>query len=1031
MRAAQGRVRGSGWGTLALAASLTAVIPALAEPNLPEKAKGRAAEPVLDPMASDAMRSDAALWDVSFIDKDRGWAVGDRGTIRYTEDGGRHWGLQESGVSCRLESVSFLGAETGWAAGGYSHPYLHTGTGVLLFTRDGGRHWNRDAKVLLPVLKRVRFFSPREGWALGAPSAMFPSGIFTTDTGGRSWSCFAGPRTAGWVAGDFLGPQIAALADRSGGVVAVRSGAIRPADVPDFAPRRLTRLKLTPPSGGWLVGQGGLILRTANQGAGWEPPPGDLTSLAPDHFDFAALEVRGPKCWIAGSPGTRVFFTPDAGRSWSAASTGQNAPISALWFADDRNGWAVGQFGTILATGDGGQTWKVQRAGGSRAALLGVFAEPEDIPWEPLVRLCGNEGYLGVVEIIARRDVEVPPRDEVSLADRVHEALIRVGACGARTAWQFPLRQPGLAVPESQVRRVWDQIHHGHGLDELEFHLVRQIRTWRPEVIVTSDAAGRPDDSIGRLLHRAVLQAVSKAADSAAYPRQIAPVGLEPWQVKRAYAALPPGVAGAAQVTAAQLADRLGASLGDLAVHARGLVHDRFRPGPESLAFQVLFDESPGNEGRGDFFSGASLRPGGEARRPWVEPSGESMELIRRTAQKRRSVQAIVARGGEDPRSGAALLAQVQELTRGLDPDGAAEILFQLAETYRRSGHWPAAAEVMELLAERHPEHPLARPALRWLVQYYASGEAAWRVQGPRATAVRQASLLRPEASRHETRLERAVALAGRLQQTRPDLFADPAIGFSLAAANRRRGQPDPAERFYDGQRRSIARDIWWACAQGEQWLAAPKGPPPKAVLHCRAAAARPRLDGRLDEPTWKAAEPAALASPLHDDAEWPAEVLLSYDREFLYLAIRARQAPGGPYEPTPGPRPRDADLSARDRVELLLDIDRDFSTYYRLAVDSRGWTAEDCWEDATWNPSWFVAADSGDGAWTAEAAIGWDQLTGEPPGLKTVWAIGIQRIVPRTGFQSWNAPAAVQVIPEGFGYLVFDSTAQPPIPGP
>jgi len=122
-----------------------------------------------------------------------------------------------------------------------------------------------------------------------------------------------------------------------------------------------------------------------------------------------------------------------------------------------------------------------------------------------------------------------------------------------------------------------------------------------------------------------------------------------------------------------------------------------------------------------------------------------------------------------------------------------------------------------------------------------------------------------------------------------------------------------------------------------------------------------------------------------------------------------------------PGPRPRDADLASRDRVELYVDLDRDYATYYRLAIDHRGWTAEDCWGDATWNPKWFVAAGSADGSWSAEAAIPLDQLTGEAPQKGAAWAIGIQRIAPGAGFQSWNTPAAVEVVPEGFGYLVFD----------
>ncbi|GAG36656.1 unnamed protein product, partial [marine sediment metagenome] len=89
--------------------------------------------------------------------------------------------------------------------------------------------------------------------------------------------------------------------------------------------------------------------------------------------------------------------------------------------------------------------------------------------------------------------------------------------------------------------------------------------------------------------------------------------------------------------------------------------------------------------------------------------------------------------------------------------------------------------------------------------------------------------------------------------------------------------------------------------------------------------------------------------------------------------------------------------------------------------IDHRGWPGEGCWGDGTWNPTWFVAAETADGVWTAEAAIPLDQLTGRYPNSRAVWAVGIQRTVPGVGFQSWTTPAATDVRPEGFGYLIFD----------
>ncbi len=367
-----------------------------------------------------------------------------------------------------------------------------------------------------------------------------------------------------------------------------------------------------------------------------------------------------------------------------------------------------------------------------------------------------------------------------------------------------------------------------------------------------------------------------------------------------------------------------------------------------------------------------------------------------------------------------ALAAQLGEMVRGLDPASAAETLYHLGQRCYQAGRWPLAAEAFKLLADQFPEHPLSRPATIWLVQYYASSEAAWREQGSRPIALGRASAPPIDPQVPSERLQKALALAAQIQRSRPDLMAEPTVGFPLAAVDRRRGELRQAERFYSNRIRLAGRDCWWAAAMGEQWAAHLQGTPPKPVLECVPASVRPRLDGRLDDPVWQVARPVELHSLQGDDAGWPASVILAYDNQFLYLAIRCRQAPGVRYEPASGPRTRDADLSRHDRVEIYLDLDRNFVTYDRLTIDHRGFTGDDCWGDATWNPNWFVACASADGFWTAEAAIPWDQLAAEPPKPKSVWAIGIQRIVPGVGFQSWNRPAAIDVMPEGFGYLLF-----------
>jgi photosystem II stability/assembly factor-like uncharacterized protein/TolA-binding protein len=909
-------------------------------------------------------------------------------------------------VTCPLWAVCFGDERLGWAAGGFSHPYTHTGTGVLLTTSDGGRTWEGNSKLMLPVLRRLGFFDPQHGWAIGSPSAIYPSGVFRTDDGGRRWRPL--PGGTGWLAGAMLDPRTGALAGRSGALAVIHGGQVEAvqSDLPSL--QDLLQIRLLPPAHGWLVGQGGLVRMTDDLGHSWRAPPGPLAPAA-RQFDFAALAVRGAKCWLAGTPGTRVFHTADAGRTWATFPTASAAPLRAMAFADDDHGWAVGDLGTILATGDGGRTWQPQRLGGNRAALLGIFADPDDVPLELIASLAGNEGYLAHIEVLGRRDVEIPSRDDVHPADRLHEAVVRVGGCGADVAWQFPLRQPGLRLGLPQIIAAWDRLHEGHGMDELQAHLVRQIRLWRPEVIVTHDVGRGSDEPLAALIHQAVLGAVRQAADGTAYSGQIADLGLVPWSVKKIFGALPPGVRGDSDVMTAQFAPRLGRSLADVAAEPHGLIEDQFARTPPLLGFRLLGGTAGQEQERREFFGGIVLPPGCLARRQLPQAPPGDFDQSQRIAQKRRHVQAILDHAERTVASVEQLLAQVDDLTRDLDDNSRGQILYQLGDRYFHGGRWALAADTFQVLTERYPQHPLAAPAMLWLLQYYASGEAAWRV----------------ERRDGQERFGRAVALGQQLERARPEWFAAPAVCFPLAAAYRNQGQARQAARFYQVQSHRGDRDAWPLCAQSELFLAEPNGKSrsAKPSLLCVRAESRPHLDGRLDDEVWRHAKPVALQSAQRDDGDWPAEVMLAYDAEFLYLAARCRQAPGGGTAAPAGPpavRVRDADLSAHDRIELLLDVDRDYTTYYRLAVDHRGWTNDSCWGDRTWDPQWFVAAKEGDGAWTVEAAIPLAELTGHPPRPRDTWAIGIQRVVPGSGFQSWTTPASVSVLADGFGYLVF-----------
>lgn len=72
-----------------------------------------------------------------------------------------------------------------------------------------------------------------------------------------------------------------------------------------------------------------------------------------------------------GDYGTVVRST-DEGKTWQQAEVPVSVLLTAVHFADDSHGWAVGHGGVILASSDGGANWQIQTTLDERPVLLSV-----------------------------------------------------------------------------------------------------------------------------------------------------------------------------------------------------------------------------------------------------------------------------------------------------------------------------------------------------------------------------------------------------------------------------------------------------------------------------------------------------------------------------------------------------------------------------------------------------------------------------------------------------------------------------------
>jgi photosystem II stability/assembly factor-like uncharacterized protein len=91
------------------------------------------------------------------------------------------------------------------------------------------------------------------------------------------------------------------------------------------------------------------------------------------HDDLLAIDGRHNGNKTAVGKFGLIFLTQDGGKTWQRRPSGTTKTLSAVSFADHEHGFIVGSGGTILATSDGGASWRPQFSG-TKDQLLGVYA---------------------------------------------------------------------------------------------------------------------------------------------------------------------------------------------------------------------------------------------------------------------------------------------------------------------------------------------------------------------------------------------------------------------------------------------------------------------------------------------------------------------------------------------------------------------------------------------------------------------------------------------------------------------------------
>jgi photosystem II stability/assembly factor-like uncharacterized protein len=120
------------------------------------------------------------------------------------------------------------------------------------------------------------------------------------------------------------------------------------------------------------VSSGGAVLAAGTLPSALQRPA--LTVARPTAANLLAVERTGDRLVAAGERGL-IIYSDDSGRHWAQAKVPVSVTLTALRFANEREGWAVGNMGAVLRTTDGGATWSRVFDGQLAAALAEQAAQ--------------------------------------------------------------------------------------------------------------------------------------------------------------------------------------------------------------------------------------------------------------------------------------------------------------------------------------------------------------------------------------------------------------------------------------------------------------------------------------------------------------------------------------------------------------------------------------------------------------------------------------------------------------------------------
>jgi photosystem II stability/assembly factor-like uncharacterized protein len=1012
--------------------------------------------------------NDATLNDVCNVGP-LTWAVGERGVICFSNDGGTTWTARVTPFECSLKSACFLTKNIGWVAGHRTRMgSMPQQSAVLLHTRDGGRTWTDLTEsvapssigsshlpaAVLPSIVHIQYFGLDSAIAVTAPMGNRSGhSIFSSDDGGHIWSPIPSDHSGGsWLGAQFLSESDGIVVGQHQSYAAVVADHAVVINRPESTLRAIRSVSLDTEARGWIAGDGGFLLTTSDAGVTWKQPTGQMPREVTEIVDFHVVAHENSIVLLGGNPGTTLLHSVDNGQNWKLVSLPLTGCLNRLHFLNETEVIGVGSLGQIVRSSDSGKTWQSVRSTGFRTGLLNMITDADKAAWHLLSSASAEQGVRSVaVQVSQPLSLGSDAlRDGIPMSDTCTAAVTRLGGNETSSHWMFPRTKPEHHRSSDQLVSEWNRQTDGRLRKLLPLRIARDIRNWRPSVLVIEPASN--DDAIAAILRDVIPIAVSIAADDQADGRQLSQLGLSPWKVDRIVSR----VAHDQTATVTFRDDDLLPSLGTTS----GLLHDatlklfeksiNALPAPDSAAGYELLLDSKNTTSVANLFEGLDGVLKSDARRPYDFRSKEQIEMLSSTLRAAHIESTALNGHMQSAQTEDALIAQLYGLGSSLPATLALKQLQDLADINLQQNNMEGYLAVQQEIVRRYPTYEDAQAAAEMLYLFYSSSEARHYRLGasqqkttsgqstrmamqptpdsmsgnsaspfsvqPRVEAVSSSpfasgatNALEALHQRWDSHALTALSILSNTNRGVGSGSVNPLVQLRTAANYRL--QQKSGEQSTTLSEMSQRDDQYGLFARCEMQVSHMPAAPLLPLINLPKRSEPPFLDGMLTDSIWEDAEEILLTpfvrdsldpatgtprNPLVRGADVSSLTMLAWDDEFLYLAARLQRAPekSQPIELAMH-RSYDAKHANRDRLELEIDTDRDFSTSFQLTVDESGETSDSCWMLDKWNPKWFVGLDADADTWRIEAAIPLKELSavGAKPG--DLWSIRLRRIIP------------------------------------